>query len=103
MAVEWVLRFRTLGPWRAADVSASDALMIGALLERDSWADLEPTAGPRVCMAFLVQLVARSAGVDLAEAQVAVESLPLPELVGCLSIVGVEPPAAEAVGEPSFV
>lgn len=103
---EWVLRYRGLGPWRAADVTAADALVATELLGEDTWVVLDPTSGPRACVALLSQLIARDGGVPIEHAQAAVVTMPAPEFVGCLSVEPVlEVPAdadADAEGQ-SFV
>lgn len=80
--------------WGEADVTVAQALVVSELLERDRWQDVQPTASPRACVAWLATLLAVEAGVSVEEAQAAVLALPLSTLVGCLSVDDEEPPVA---------
>lgn len=83
---DWKLSWST-HEWVAADLTVADLLVVGELLETDSWQALEPTASPRACVAVLSQLIAKSVGVSIEEAQVTVLSMSLPEFVETLQIV----------------
>ena len=83
---DWRLKWRDQ-EWTAADLTIADLLVVGELLEVDSWAALEPTASPRACVAVLSQLIAKHTGVTIEEAQVAVLAMSLPEFVDTLQIV----------------
>lgn len=83
---EWQLSWRD-HVWTAADLTISDLIVVGELLQVDSWAALEPTASPRACVGVLAVLIAKATGVPIEEAQAAVLGMSLPEFVGCLDIV----------------
>ena len=83
---EWRLKWND-HEWSAADLTIADLLVVGELLEVDSWAALEPTASPRACVAVLSQLIAKTVGVTIEEAQVTVLSMSLPEFVDTLQFV----------------
>lgn len=83
---EWRLKWQD-HEWSADDLTIADMLVVGELLEVDSWAALEPTASPRACVAVLSQLIAKTVGVTIEEAQVTVLTMPLPEFVDTLQIV----------------
>lgn len=83
---EWRLKWRD-NEWSAADLTVADMVVVGELLEVDSWAALEPTASPRACVAVLAVLIARTVDVSIEEAQAVVLSMSLPEFVDTLQIV----------------
>lgn len=83
---EWRLKWRDQ-EWSADDLTVADLIVVSELLQVDSWAALEPTSSPRACVAVLSQLIAKTSGVTIEEAQVAVLSMSLPEFVDTLQIV----------------
>lgn len=94
---EWVLRYRGLGPWRASDMTAGDALVVCEQL-RDEWRSIDPTSGPSACLAVLALFVAKATGEPLEAVQVLVAGMGLVELVECLSIepvMAAAPPAGD--------
>lgn len=81
----WRLRYDG-HEWGEGDVTVAQALVVSELLERDRWADVQPTASPRACVAWLATLLAVASGVSIEEAQAALLVQPLSVLVDALVI-----------------
>lgn len=83
---EWKLTWST-HEWTANDLTVADLMVVGELLEVDSWQAIQPTASPRTCTAVLSVLIAKTVGVPIEEAQASVLAMPMPEFVGALDII----------------